>query len=148
MERFLVTAAATPSSWHSLLSEARLFLVDLGNVVSVGASESGSEEHGIIGFATNIGRASLPEFLGGLAVLLVLAAVGALVKNRRGALRRYTLLNSVDSAGSPLIHVTTRRAGTVIRREAGGAGAERFELTDVLLPDGTYAAEPLDRYLP
>ncbi|CBG71165.1 conserved hypothetical protein [Streptomyces scabiei 87.22] len=44
------------------------------------------------------------------------------------------------------MHLTTRRAGTIIRRDVG-RGPERFELTNVQLSDGTYAAEPVDRYV-
>jgi hypothetical protein len=40
---------------------------------------------------------------------------------------------------------STRPPGTVITRLIRGH-AERFELTDVQLYNGTFAAEPLDRY--
>ncbi|CAM5331307.1 hypothetical protein SALBM135S_00032 [Streptomyces alboniger] len=47
-----------------------------------------------------------------------------------------------------MMRVVPRRADIVVRRETGGAGPQRFELTDALLPDGNYVAESLDRYLP
>ncbi|WP_336116544.1 hypothetical protein [Streptomyces sp. PTD9-10] len=96
--------------------------------------------------AVAIFRDAVPEFVGGLAVVIVLAVVGWYVKRRRNTLRRYTLLNSVDADGNPVLHVTTRRPGTVVTRDVG-RGPERFELTDVELPDGTYVAEPMDRYV-
>ncbi|MFC9285420.1 hypothetical protein [Streptomyces sp. NPDC057052] len=99
---------------------------------------------------TGVGRAiieaSAPEFLGGVGVALVVAVVTWLVRRRRTGVRRYVLLNSVDSDGNPVSHVTTCRGGTVIRRDVG-RGPERFELTDMQLPDGAYVAEPLDRYV-
>lgn len=91
-------------------------------------------------------QASLAEFLGGLAVIIVVTVVTWLIHRRRQGVRRYTLLNSADSDGNPVLHVTTRRAGTVIRRDVG-RGPERFELTNTPMGDGTYVAEPLDRYV-
>jgi hypothetical protein len=44
-----------------------------------------------------------------------------------------------------LAPLPTRPAGTTITWIANGQ-PERFELTDVLLHDNTFAAEPLDRY--
>jgi hypothetical protein len=96
--------------------------------------------------AVQIFSDAVPEFLGGLAVVIVLAVVGWYAKRRRNTLRRYTLLNSVDADGIPVLHVTTRGPGTIIRRDVG-RGLERFELTDVQLPDGMYVAEPMDRYV-
>ncbi|SES32234.1 hypothetical protein SAMN04487983_104277 [Streptomyces sp. yr375] len=91
-------------------------------------------------------EASLAEFLGGLAVIVVVTVVTWVVRRRRRGVLRYTLLNSVDADGNPVLHVTTRRAGTVIRRDVG-RGPERFELTNTPMGDGTYVAEPLDRYV-
>ncbi|MZD20281.1 MULTISPECIES: hypothetical protein [Streptomyces] len=91
-------------------------------------------------------EASLAEFLGGLAVIVVVAVVSWMIRQRRQGVRRYTMLNSVDADGNPVLHVTTRRAGTVIRRDVG-RGPERFELTSKPMGDGTYVAEPLDRYV-
>ncbi|WP_226487484.1 hypothetical protein [Streptomyces parvulus] len=90
-------------------------------------------------------EASLAEFLGGITVIIVLAASTWLIHRRRHGVLRYTLLNSADADGNPVLHVTTRRAGTVIRRYVG-RGPERFELTSTPLGDGTYVAEPIDRY--
>ncbi|MFE7779229.1 hypothetical protein ACFU5O_36250 [Streptomyces sp. NPDC057445] len=61
-------------------------------------------------------------------------------------LRRYTLLGTVTADGSPAQVTSTRPAGTIITYRVSDC-AERFELTDFLLYDGTFAAEPLDRYL-
>ncbi|MGW1226605.1 hypothetical protein [Streptomyces sp. NPDC002530] len=94
----------------------------------------------------NLFSATLPNFLGGLAVLVVGSAVTWTLTRRSGRIRRYTLLNSSFPDGSPVLHITTRRAGTIIRRDVG-RGLERFELTKAQLSDGTYAAEPMDRYI-
>ncbi|MFG2630377.1 hypothetical protein [Streptomyces sp. NPDC048473] len=59
--------------------------------------------------------------------------------------RRYTLLGTSAEDGSPIQLASTRSAGTVIVWPVG-ARQERFELTDVRLYDGTFAAEPVDRY--
>ncbi|MFF2432535.1 hypothetical protein [Streptomyces mirabilis] len=69
-----------------------------------------------------------------------------LVRRRNQGVRRYTLLNSVDADGNPVLHVTTRRAGTIIRRDVG-RGSKRFELTGAQMADGTYVAGPVDRYV-
>ncbi|MFF4763348.1 hypothetical protein [Streptomyces sp. NPDC001292] len=55
------------------------------------------------------------------------------------ALRRYTLLRTAG----PDQYETTRPTGTVITHQVDGR-PQRFELTDVPLGDGTFAAEPLD----
>ncbi|CAM5680294.1 hypothetical protein SAVIM338S_07308 [Streptomyces avidinii] len=108
---------------------------------------------------------SLAEYLGGLLLALTLALVGWAWRRRRsralgqtaagGAapvplvppqVRRYTLLGTLAPDGSPAQITSTRPARTAITYRAGGL-AERFELTDALLHDGTYAAEPLDRYV-
>ncbi|WP_405438486.1 hypothetical protein OG373_13785 [Streptomyces avidinii] len=54
-------------------------------------------------------------------------------------LRRYTLLRTCG----PGQYDTTRPSGTVITHHIDGR-TQRFELTDVALGDGTYAAEPID----
>ncbi|MFC9295770.1 hypothetical protein ACFTWH_10830 [Streptomyces sp. NPDC057011] len=54
-------------------------------------------------------------------------------------LRRYTLLRT----SGPGQYDTTRPSGTVITHHIDGR-TQRFELTDVPLGDGTYAAEPVD----
>ncbi|MFC8834839.1 hypothetical protein ACFT8V_16780 [Streptomyces griseoincarnatus] len=89
-------------------------------------------------------REALPEFLGGLAAMMLFTLVTAYLKRRRNRLRTYTLLNSVHPDGSPVRLTTTRGPGTIVRRDVG-RGPERFELTAVETPDGTYAAEPIDR---
>ncbi|MFD9633682.1 hypothetical protein [Streptomyces violascens] len=58
-------------------------------------------------------------------------------------LRRYTLLRTAGPDGAPDQYETTRPPGTVITHRIGGH-PQRFELTDVPLGDGTYAAEPFD----
>lgn len=70
------------------------------------------------------------------------AVTGATLEGTR-TLRRYTLLRTVGPDGAPGQHETTRPAGTVITRRVNGH-SQRFELTDVPLGDGTFAAEPLD----
>ncbi|MEU9372103.1 hypothetical protein AB0D71_47455 [Streptomyces avermitilis] len=112
-----------------------------------GWARAALDEHiDVTEIAVHIFRDAVPEFLGGLAVVIVLAVVGWYVKRRRNTLRGYTLLNSVDADGNPVLHVTTRRPGTIIRHDVGRS-PERFELTDVQLPKGTYVAEPMDRYV-
>lgn len=59
-------------------------------------------------------------------------------------LRRYTLLRTVGPDGAPDHYETTRPPGTVITHRVVGGHPQRFELTDVPLGDGTFAAEPLD----
>jgi hypothetical protein len=109
-------------------------------------ARAASDEHlDITEIAVQIFQDAMPEFLGGLAVVIVATLVGLYAQRRHNKLRRYTLLSSVDADGNPVLHLTTRRAGTIIRRDVG-RGPERFELTDVQLPDNTYAAEPIDRY--
>jgi hypothetical protein len=58
-------------------------------------------------------------------------------------LRRYTLLRSTGPDGTPYRYETTRPTGTVITHRVDGL-SQCFELTDVPLGDGTFAAEPLD----
>ncbi|MFJ4008004.1 hypothetical protein ACIPWL_31810 [Streptomyces sp. NPDC090023] len=58
-------------------------------------------------------------------------------------LRHYTLLRTVGPDGAPQQYETTRPTGTVITHRVDGR-PQRFELTDVPLGDGTFAAEPLD----
>ncbi|MFJ9683608.1 hypothetical protein ACIRP2_37095 [Streptomyces sp. NPDC101194] len=105
------------------------------------------DEHlDVTGIAVTIFRDAVPQFVSGLAVAIVLAVVGWYIKRWRNPLRQYTLLNSVDADGNPVLHVTTRCPGTVVTRDVG-SGPERFEPTDVELPGGTYVAEPMDRYV-
>ncbi|MET8218078.1 hypothetical protein [Streptomyces hirsutus] len=58
-------------------------------------------------------------------------------------LRCYTLLRTVGPDGAPDQYETTRPTGTVITHRVDSR-PQRFELTDVPLGDGTFAAEPLD----
>ncbi|MFI1285212.1 hypothetical protein ACH4U5_31410 [Streptomyces sp. NPDC020858] len=103
---------------------------------------------------------SVGELLGGLALVLVLALT-AWTRRRRMATRpdtppdggpaaarharRYTLLGTRAADGHPEQVVSSRPAGTVVSQRGPGR-RQRFELTDAILADGTYAAEPLDRY--
>ncbi|MER6611184.1 hypothetical protein ABT282_36230 [Streptomyces sp. NPDC000927] len=64
---------------------------------------------------------------------------------RNATARRYTLLGTLTEDGSPIQLTSTRPAGTVIVWPIGDS-RERFELTDVQLYDGTFAAEPVNRY--
>lgn len=119
--------------------------------------------------------AALPEFLGALgsaAVIGMLLWCGrrvrsltrhgtataappignvALGPDRRGIdlakVRRYTLLDTATDNGLPIQVTTTRPAGTLITQALNGQ-ERRFELTDVRLHDGTFAAEPIDRCVP
>ncbi|MCX4971044.1 hypothetical protein OHA98_41260 [Streptomyces sp. NBC_00654] len=79
---------------------------------------------------------SLTEFIGDQA---------APADQRNATARRYTLLGTLTEDGSPKQLTSTRSAGTVIVWPMGH-GQERFELTDVQLYDGTFAAEPATRY--
>ncbi|MFD4664762.1 hypothetical protein [Streptomyces halstedii] len=85
----------------------------------------------------------------GLVVTGLAAAAGWLYRRRRTApppprvLRRFSLLGTTGTDGTPLYFETTRAPGSVITRRVGGL-SQRFELTDAPLGDGTYAAEPLD----
>ncbi|GAA3797213.1 hypothetical protein GCM10022403_033920 [Streptomyces coacervatus] len=58
------------------------------------------------------------------------------------------MLNALSVNGNPIVHSSTSPAGTIIVLHLGASQAERVRLTDALLPDGTYAAEPVDRYTP
>ncbi|MCF1593364.1 hypothetical protein [Streptomyces muensis] len=90
---------------------------------------------------------SLPEFLGALGATGVAGGVVWFFRwRRKNRARSYTVLNTVGTNGNPVQHLTTRPPGTVITLEVNGR-RERFELTDVRLPDGTFAAEPVDRYV-
>lgn len=62
-------------------------------------------------------------------------------------IRRYTLLGTTANDGCPVQLMSTRPPGTLIIWP-GRDRPERFELTGVRLYDGTFAAEPVDRYEP
>lgn len=67
----------------------------------------------------------------------------AVASDEPRVLRRYTLLRTVGPDGGPDRYETTRPTGTVITHRVDSR-PQRFELTDVPLGDGTFAAEPLD----
>ncbi|MFC9825229.1 hypothetical protein ACFWG6_29020 [Streptomyces erythrochromogenes] len=105
----------------------------------------------------NILNDSLAQLIGGLALAVVLAGWAWVRRTRRAAprpqerptlprqVRRYTLLDTRGDDGQPQHLISTLPAGTVVTCTAGG-GPERFELTDAVLPDGSFAAEPLHRF--
>ncbi|MFD0126628.1 hypothetical protein [Streptomyces virginiae] len=62
-----------------------------------------------------------------------------------GVLRTYTLIGARAADGQPVHLPSSRPAGTVVTW-GGPTGAERFELTDGVLSDGTYAAERVALY--
>lgn len=68
------------------------------------------------------------------------APTAALEPSRR--VRHYTLLRTLGSDGRPVQYLTTRPPGSVITHSIQGRPRD-FELTDLPLGDGTYAAEPL-----
>ncbi|MFD5622106.1 hypothetical protein [Streptomyces yangpuensis] len=103
---------------------------------------------------------ALGEFLGGLAlfVLLALAARAGWRRTREGGgttwdstpggalpVRTYTLIGVRASDGQPVHVPSSWPAGTVVTWR-GPSGAERFELTNGVLADGTWAAEPVAMY--
>ncbi|MFG2557210.1 hypothetical protein [Streptomyces sp. NPDC048581] len=106
---------------------------------------------------------TLPQVIGGLVVAALLGGVSWAahqVRPRRTArslpvtvprpahpgLRTYALLGTMASDGRPVRRDTTWPPGTVITATVDGR-AQRFQLTDASLYDGTFAAEPLDRHL-
>ncbi|MEU9086935.1 hypothetical protein [Streptomyces sp. NPDC048357] len=98
------------------------------------------------------------ETLGGLTVLTVIAVWGWLRRRRPArpgnaapaggrVLRTYTLLGARAADGQPVHLPTSQPTGTVVAWPNGaGVHAQRFELTEALLPDGTYAAERVELY--
>ncbi|PNG21891.1 hypothetical protein [Streptomyces cahuitamycinicus] len=85
-------------------------------------------------------------------VLLVAAAAGTwLFRRSRGTqpepprIRHFTLLRTEAADGTPVRYETTRPTGTKITPWVDGR-QRLYELTDVQLEDGTYAAEPLDHF--
>ncbi|MEV6734780.1 MULTISPECIES: hypothetical protein [unclassified Streptomyces] len=104
---------------------------------------------------------SIAELLGGLAVVVAVGLV-ARARRRRGArrsaaggedgaaarpARTYTLIGARAPDGQAVQIASSRPAGIVItRQEPSSDRRQRFELTDAVLSDGTYAAEPLDWY--
>ncbi|MFJ6784450.1 hypothetical protein [Streptomyces yangpuensis] len=99
------------------------------------------------------------ETLGGLTLLAGAAAWGWLRPRRTqttpGAtpatetarlVRTYTLLGARAADGQPVHWPSSRPAGVRINWTGPAGKREQFELTDAVLPDGTYAAEPVSVY--
>ncbi|MCX5612988.1 hypothetical protein OHB39_36365 [Streptomyces sp. NBC_00047] len=92
------------------------------------------------------------NWMAGVLASLTLLAAGFLwrwLRRRRagtdvppaaGTMRTYTLLGARAADGQPAHLPSNKPAGTVVTW-TGPAGPERFELTDGVLPDGTYAAD-------
>ncbi|MFD5299534.1 hypothetical protein ACFWJU_30565 [Streptomyces mutabilis] len=87
-----------------------------------------------------------------LVMLLAAAAAGTVLCRRIRAtpsepprVRCFTLLRTEGVDGTPVRYETTRPSGTKITPWVDGR-QRLYELTDVQLEDGTYAAEPLDRF--
>ncbi|MFE1028285.1 hypothetical protein ACFW5I_27585 [Streptomyces sp. NPDC058818] len=87
-----------------------------------------------------------------LVALLAAAAAGSWLYRRTRAtppepprVRRFTLLRTENADGTPVRYETTRPTGTKITPWIDGR-QRLYELTDVHLEDGTYAAEPLDHF--
>jgi hypothetical protein len=83
-------------------------------------------------------------------LLLAAGAAGAWLYRRARAtppepprVRRFTLLRTESVDGTPVRYETTRPTGTKITPWVDGR-QRLYELTDVQLEDGSYAAEPLD----
>ncbi|MGW7106490.1 hypothetical protein ACWGHU_10040 [Streptomyces xanthophaeus] len=101
------------------------------------------------------------ETLGGLTLLAGAAAWGWLRRRRNQAgigaaptiaagevvrpVRTYTLIGARAADGQP-VHLPSSRTAGIRVTWSGPAGAEQFELTDAVLPDGTYAAERVSAY--
>ncbi|MGW3328703.1 hypothetical protein [Streptomyces virginiae] len=98
------------------------------------------------------------ETLGGLTLLAGVAAWGWF-RRRRAAptttpglagagqpVRTYTLLGVRAADGQPVHLPSSRPAGTRIAWTRPTGKNEEFELTDGVLPDGTYAAERVEVY--
>lgn len=112
---------------------------------------------------------SLPELLGALGAAGVLGALAwccGLWRRRYGsrhvcaapepiprseldaqcrAIRRYTLLGTASGEAGAVQVMSTRLAGAILVWPVGDRPV-RFELTDAQLFDGSFAAEPVDRY--
>ncbi|MFK0017036.1 hypothetical protein [Streptomyces sp. NPDC091027] len=95
------------------------------------------------------------ETLGGLTLLAVAAAWGWLRRRRTPAasdtealrqVRTYTLLGARAADGQPVHWPSSRPAGVRITWTGPAGKQEQFELTDAVLPDGTYAAERVSVY--
>ncbi|MFJ6784338.1 hypothetical protein [Streptomyces yangpuensis] len=60
--------------------------------------------------------------------------------------RTYTLLGARAADGQPVHWPSSRPAGVRITWTGPAGKREQFELTDAVLPDGTYAAERVSVY--
>ncbi|GAA2651411.1 hypothetical protein GCM10010425_75680 [Streptomyces spororaveus] len=60
--------------------------------------------------------------------------------------RTYTAISTLGADGRPAHFITAQPVGAVVIQQFG-TRPERFLLTDVQLADGSFVAEPLDRYL-
>ncbi|OEJ31010.1 hypothetical protein BGK67_06300 [Streptomyces subrutilus] len=105
---------------------------------------------------------SIAELLGGCAVVVAVALVARARGRRRArrgtaqggdgaatrpAARTYTLIGTRAPDGHLVLVASSRPAGTVITwQEPASDRRQQFELTDAVLSDGTFAAEPLDWY--
>lgn len=108
----------------------------------------------LVSFALDKGLDLLGTALGQWlpVALLVAAAAGTwLFRRIRAAqpepprVRHFTLLRTEGADGTPVRYETTRPPGTKITPWVDGR-QRLYELTDVQLEDGTYAAEPLDHF--
>ncbi|MFE5713438.1 hypothetical protein ACFQ7J_21815 [Streptomyces sp. NPDC056501] len=102
------------------------------------------------------------ETLGGLTLLAWAAAWGWLRRRRNQAdpgavpaiaageavrpVRTYTLLGARAADGQPVHLPSSRLAGTRVTWSDPAGKREQFELSDAVLPDGTYAAERVSAY--
>lgn len=99
------------------------------------------------------------ETLGGLTLLAAAAAGGWLRRRRAPAAhgaapatgtarpaRTYTLLGARAADGQPVHWPSSRPAGIRVTWSSPTGKREQFELTDAVLPDGTYAAERVSVY--
>ncbi|MFF3088848.1 hypothetical protein ACFVRB_27980 [Streptomyces nojiriensis] len=102
------------------------------------------------------------ETLGGLTLLAGAAAWGWLRRRRNQAhpaaapaiaasatarpVRTYTLLGARAADGQPVHLPSSRPAGIQVTWSDPTGKREQFELTDAVLPDGTYAAERVSAY--
>ncbi|MEV7581684.1 hypothetical protein [Streptomyces erythrochromogenes] len=99
------------------------------------------------------------ETLGGLTLLAGAATWGWLRRRRTPAtpgpapatgivrqVRTYTLLGARAADGQPVHWPSSRPAGVRITWTGPMGKRDQFELTDAVLPDGTYAAERVSVY--
>ncbi|WP_405533728.1 hypothetical protein OG592_41635 (plasmid) [Streptomyces avidinii] len=102
------------------------------------------------------------ETSGGLTLLAGAAAWGWIRRRRNQAspgtapaitacegvqpVRTYTLLGARAADGQPVHLPSSRPAGIRVTWTGPAGKTEQFELTDAVLPDGTYAAELVSAY--